>query len=160
MCPSQAGADSHDHPPNKCILLEVCADSVRSCVEAERGGAQRIELCANLVEGGTTPSYGLIKQALKTVKIPINVLVRPRGGDFLYTDDEMDVMKQDISACKELGVSGVVIGVLLPDGQIDVERTNALLKLARPLSVTFHRAFDMTSDPEQGNTLNDRLLKK
>ena len=128
------------------IILEACVDSVESAIAAERGGADRVELCDNLMEGGTTPSAGAIAAAREQLSIKIHVIIRPRGGDFCYSDIEFDVMKRDISIAKDLGVDGVVIGVLLPNGTIDAARTRALIEIARPMSVTFHRAFDMTRD--------------
>ncbi len=129
------------------ILLEVCIDSVASAIAAEEGGAQRVELCANLFAGGTTPNYGMIKKIRDLIEIDLNVMIRPRGGDFCYSDLEFEVMKENVIMAKELGVDGVVLGILNPDGSIDMERTKALVELARPMSVTFHRAFDMTVDP-------------
>lgn len=114
---------------------------------AERGGADRVELCDNLMEGGTTPSGGCIKVARQNLRIGLQVIIRPRGGDFLYSDTEMAVMLEDIRLAKALGADGVVIGCLTADGDIDVARTTALLAAARPLNVTFHRAFDMCRDP-------------
>ena len=128
-------------------LLEICIDSVASAIAAEQGGAARVELCQNLFEGGTTPSMGTVYHALQQVGIKVNVIIRPRGGDFLYSDDEFAVMKNDIVALKEAGINGVVIGMLNADGTIDTERTRQLIELARPLEVTFHRAFDVTADP-------------
>ena len=128
-------------------LLEICIDSVASAIAAEQGGAARVELCQNLFEGGTTPSFGTVYQALERVGIKVNVIIRPRGGDFLYSDDEFAVMQRDIVALKEMGINGVVIGMLNADGTIDTERTGKLIELARPLEVTFHRAFDVTVDP-------------
>lgn len=137
-------------------LLEVCVDSVGSALAAEAGGADRVELCDNLVEGGTTPSAGAIKAARERLSIKLHVIVRPRGGDFLYSDIELDVMKRDILTAKDLGADGVVIGVLNADGTIDREHTRELVEIARPMSVTFHRAFDMTRDPfEAMETLVD-----
>lgn len=127
-------------------VIEVCVDSVKTAVAAEAGGAARVELCDNLAEGGTTPGAGAIAAAREQLRIPLHVIVRPRGGDFCYSDSEFEVMKRDIALAKQLGVDGVVIGVLLQDGSVDVERTRALIALARPMSVTFHRAFDMTRD--------------
>jgi copper homeostasis protein len=127
-------------------LVEVCVDSVESALAAEAGGAGRVELCDNLLEGGTTPSAAAIAAARERLRIPLHVIVRPRGGDFCYSDVELDVIKRDIVMAKQSGVDGVVIGVLLPDGRVDVERMRALIALARPLSITFHRAFDMTRD--------------
>ena len=129
------------------ILVEVCVDSVESATAAERGGANRIELCDNLLEGGTTPSAGAIEIARKNLSIKLHVIIRPRGGDFCYSDIEFEVMKRDIVVAKELGADGVVIGILTQDGNVDVERTKELIETASPLSVTFHRAFDMTQNP-------------
>ncbi len=137
-------------------LLEVCVDSVESAVAAEIGGADRVELCDNLVEGGTTPSAGAIEVARDSLSIKLHVIIRPRGGDFLYSDTEFKVMKSDILAAKGLGADGVVIGILNADGSVDRERTRELVEIARPMSVTFHRAFDMTRDPfEAMETLVD-----
>src|ERR1700722_9456528 len=130
----------------KRILVEVCVDSVPSAVAAERGGAARIELCSDLVEGGITPSAGLIETVRSAVTLPVHVMIRPRGGDFYYDADEFDSMRRDIAAAKRLGVSGVVFGILDVNANVDVVRTHQLLDLARPLEVTFHRAFDMSSD--------------
>ncbi|MBT9329902.1 copper homeostasis protein CutC [Paracidobacterium acidisoli] len=127
-------------------LLEICLESVESAVAAERGGAQRVELCANLLEGGTTPSAGTIRAARERLTIGISVMVRPRGGDFLYSDAEFDAMRHDITMAKELGADGIVLGLLKPDGTVDVKRTRVLAALAAPLPVTFHRAIDVTRD--------------
>jgi len=131
------------------IQLELCVYSIESALEAEAGGANRIELCDNPPQGGTTPSYGSIVGARRALKAKLHVIVRPRGGDFLYSDAEFAVMKDDIDACKQMGVHGVVIGILLPDGNVDKARTRELVERAKPMSVTFHRAFDMTRDPKQ-----------
>ncbi|MCY6356124.1 copper homeostasis protein CutC [Clostridium sp. ZS2-4] len=129
------------------ILIEVCVDSVESAIAAEKGGANRVELCTNLAEGGTTPSTGCIELVRRNIDIDLNVIVRPRGGDFCYSNFEFEVMKRDIRMAKKLGVNGVVIGILKEDGNIDIQRTKEIVELARPMSVTFHRAFDMTCDP-------------
>jgi copper homeostasis protein len=129
------------------IVLEICTYSLEYAIAAQAAGADRVEFCASPPEGGTTPSAGAIELARKNLTIALNVLIRPRGGDSLYTAREFDSMKQDIRLCKEMGVDGVVVGVLLPNGHIDRERSAALVDLARPMSVTFHRAFDMAADP-------------
>ncbi len=127
--------------------IEACVDSVESAVAAENGGAQRVELCAALLEGGLTPSAGAIALAREKLGIGLHVIIRPRGGDFLYTGDEHAVMLRDIDAAKNAGADGVVVGVLDANAHIDEARTRELLETARPMSVTFHRAFDMTRDP-------------
>lgn len=132
--------------PNLIVLVEVCVDSVASAVAAERGGAARIELCSSLIEGGVTPSAGLIETTRAAVSLPVHVMIRPRGGDFCYDDAEFAVMKRDIAIAKQLGSDAVVFGILDINGQVDMARTQQLLDLARPLPVTFHRAFDMTAD--------------
>ncbi|SMC26916.1 copper homeostasis protein [Andreprevotia lacus DSM 23236] len=131
------------------ITLEICAGSLASCLAAQEGGAVRVELCDNLLEGGTTPSFGTIAAARDRLWITLNVIIRPRGGDFLYSDDEFEVMRRDILACKKIGVDGVVIGLLTADGDIDVARTRELVQLATPMQVTFHRAFDVARNPQQ-----------
>lgn len=127
-------------------LLEISLDSVESALAAERGGAARVELCANLLEGGTTPSAGMIAMVRKEIRIGLHVMIRPRGADFCYTPQEFEVMKRDILMAKQLRADAVVLGILQPDGTIDTKRTGELVDLARPASVTFHRAFDMTAD--------------
>jgi copper homeostasis protein len=129
------------------FVLEVCVESLDCAQASERGGAQRIELCSNLSIGGTTPSAGTMRTARKDVGIPIHVLIRPRGGDFVYSDPEFEIMKRDICIVKELGMDGIVLGVLDEKQRIDVKRTSKLVKLAHPLPVTFHRAFDLCSRP-------------
>jgi len=129
------------------MTIEVCAYSLESCLNAQVGGAGRIELCGGLGEGGTTPSAGLIEMVLEHIKIPVFVMIRPRGGDFVYDFFEEEIMKRDIALAKKLGAQGVVLGILLPDGQVDVVRTKALVDFAAPMKVTFHRAFDLTPDP-------------
>jgi copper homeostasis protein len=130
--------------------LEICTDSVQSAMDAQEAGASRVELCDNLIEGGTTPGYGTIITARRSIDIGLNVLIRPRAGDFLYTDIEFDIMRRDLEVCGECGADGIVIGILRSDGTIDLERTSELVELARPMSVTFHRAFDMCTDPVRG----------
>ena len=129
------------------ILLECCVDTVESAVNAERGGAARVELCAALELGGVTPAYGSIKLARDRIGIPLFVLIRPRGGDFHYTPLEFEIMKEDIVTARELGADGIVLGVLHEDGSIDAERTAELIETAAGASITFHRAFDSTPDP-------------
>lgn len=130
--------------------LEICVDNIESALTAQSSGAHRIELCDNLLEGGTTPGYGIIVSARDNLTIDVNVIIRPRGGDFLYSDSEFDVMRRDIDICGELGIDGIVTGILRKDGSIDVDRTARLIEYARPMSTTFHRAFDMCSDPVRG----------
>jgi len=136
-------------PQPDMITLEVCANSVTSALAAQEGGAVRVELCDNLNEGGTTPSFGQIALARKLLQIQLFVIIRPRGGDFLYSELEFEIMKEDIRRCVELNCDGVVLGILLPNGQVDKERCRELLTLAKPLPATFHRAFDMCVDPFQ-----------
>lgn len=130
--------------------LEICANSIRSAVAAQKGGAHRIELCDNMAEGGTTPSYGMISICKKNLSIPIFPIIRPRGGDFLYSNDEFEVMKADVINCREMGCEGVALGILNADESIDTNRCAELVALARPMEVTFHRAFDRCNDFEQG----------
>jgi len=130
-------------------LLETIAFNIESCHKAQAAGANRIELCDNPGEGGTTPSYGFIKAARKILQIDLFPIIRPRGGDFLYTNEEFEIMKDDIQICKELRCDGVVIGLLNEDATIDKVRCKMLVQLAYPMSVTFHRAFDRVTDPSQ-----------
>ena len=136
--------------------FEICANSVESCLAAQEGGANRVELCAGIPEGGTTPSYGEIKVARKLLnETKLHVIIRPRGGDFLYTPLEIERMEEDIRLCRELGVDGVVIGCLTEDGEVDMEANRRLVELAKgdselkPMSVTFHRAFDRAANPQK-----------
>ena len=129
------------------MILEICANSVHSALAAQNAGAHRVELCENLSEGGTTPSYGTLLITRKLLSIEIYVLIRPRAGDFLYSNEEFEVMKADIEICKKLNCDGVVIGILTQNGEVDVERTRELVNLAKPMGVTFHRAFDRCSNP-------------
>lgn len=129
------------------MTLEICIDSVASALAAEAGGAHRVELCDNLVEGGTTPSHGMVDVIKERCSLPIMMMIRPRGGDFLYSEEEFAVMKQNIRWAKSMGVQGVVFGILKQDGSIDMDRNRELIELARPLEVTFHRAFDVCNDP-------------
>lgn len=129
------------------MIKEKCIGSYMEAVEAQRVGADRVELCENLAEGGTTPSYGTIKKVLEDVSIPAFVMIRPRGGDFFYSKEEIEIMKEDIKVCKELGVKGVVFGVLTEDKKIDYDVIAQLVKCAKPMSVTFHKAIDEVADP-------------
>lgn len=137
-------------------ILEICSGSVQSAVNAQQGGATRVELCSGLWESGLTPSYGTIDMARKLLDIEIFILIRPRGGDFVYSDLEFEIMKTDIIACKKLGADGIVSGVLNADNTIDIQRTKELIELSRPLPFTFHRAFDIT--PSLSASL-DQLIK-
>lgn len=128
-------------------LLEVCAGSYDSAIAAARGGAARIELCSGLADGGVTPSAGLIKAARSIPGLKVNVLIRSREGDFLYDNDEIELMAHDVRVCREAGCDGVVIGALTPDGDVDVEACRRLMAEAGEMEVTFHRAFDLCRDP-------------
>ncbi|MDR1739832.1 MAG: copper homeostasis protein CutC [Bacteroidales bacterium] len=134
------------------MLIEICADSIDSARIAQSAGAGRVELCANLSEGGTTPSFALIEVARKLLTIKLNVLIRPRGGDFLYNDLEFELMKSDIHHCGKIGCDGVVTGILHADGRVDVQRCRELVGIAESysMSVTFHRAIDRCVDIFQG----------
>lgn len=128
------------------IKLEACVGNYKEGKKAFELGADRIELCDNLLEGGTTPSYGTILQCKEDIDIDINVIIRPRGGNFVYSKEELDIMKNDILLCKKLGVSGVVFGFLKEDNTLDFELTKEFVEFASPLSVTFHMAFDEIED--------------
>ena len=129
--------------------FEICANSVASCIAAQEGGADRVELCSGIPEGGTTPSFGMIRKARESISIGLNVIIRPRGGDFLYSESELDEMLYDIEIAKELGADGLVFGCLTKEGNVDKEAMSRLMKAAGGLPVTFHRAFDHSSDPMQ-----------
>ena len=131
------------------LIIENCAGDVPSCLQAERGGASRIELCAALSEGGTTPSYGTVATALRHCHLPIIPIIRPRSGDFLYTETEIDVMLEDIRVLRQLGVAGFSLGALTPDGDLDEELCRRLIREAEGLPVTLHRAFDRAASLEK-----------
>ncbi len=131
------------------MKLEICANSYQSAKNAQEAGAHRIELCQELSVGGITPSYGLLKQVIDNLKIPVCVLIRPRSGNFIYSNDEFEIMKTDIQLCKDLGCKGIVSGILNPDKTIDLKRTKELLELSKPLPFTFHRAFDEVINSKQ-----------
>lgn len=128
-------------------IIEICLESATSVLRAEEGGAGRVELCSDLFEGGLTPSLGTFRTARKLSSLPVSVMVRPRGGDFCYSDDEFAVMMEDVKVFKEEGAESVVFGILTPDGDVDYERCRLLRELSYPMEATFHRAFDMTRDP-------------
>ncbi|ARV09482.1 copper homeostasis protein CutC [Winogradskyella sp. PC-19] len=131
------------------MLLEVCANSYQSAKNAQDAGVHRIELCQELSVGGITPSYGLLKQVVENLDIQVFVLIRPRSGNFVYSDAEFEIMKKDIQLCKDLGCEGIVSGVLNLDKTIDIKRTKELVELSKPLAFTFHRAFDEVINPEE-----------
>jgi len=128
------------------VLIEICADSIASAISAERGGAARLELCSGLGDGGVTPSAGMIEAVRSKISIDLQVIIRPRAGDFCYEPEEFEIMRKDILVAKSLGADGVVLGILGPEGNVDISRTRELVRLARPMDVTFHRAFDMSAD--------------
>ena len=132
------------------IILEVAVFSIEAALSAMKAGADRIEFCENPSEGGTTPSYGSLKTLISLTNKPVFPIIRPRGGDFLYTQAEYEVMKADLLLVKELGYPGAVIGLLNEDGSIDIKRTSELVQLAAPMQITFHRAFDRCNDPFKG----------
>jgi copper homeostasis protein len=127
--------------------LEIIAFNIESCAIAQSSGASRIELCVNPSDGGTTPNYGFIKAAREKLHIELYCMIRPRGGDFFYSDAEFEIMKSDVQTCKQLGCDGVVIGMLNKDGTVDKERCKKLVQLAYPMGVTYQRAFDRVNDP-------------
>ena len=129
------------------MIIEFCAESYEYAMKAEKAGADRIELCKDLHLDGLTPNYKSAKRTIDTLNIPVFVLIRPRKGDFMYSDEEFELMKQDIVKFKEMGCKGIVSGVLNDDNSIDIKRTKKLVELSRPLEFTFHRAFDVVSDP-------------
>lgn len=129
------------------VKIEVLADTIESAKNAQLGGADRVELCANLPEGGTTPSAGLIRSVRNEISIGLQVMIRPRGGDFLYSDEEIESMLYDTRTAKDLVADGVVFGCLTREGNVDIPNTRKLIEAARPMNVTFHRALDMTRDP-------------
>lgn len=129
--------------------FEICANSVESCLAAQKGGANRVELCAGISEGGTTPSSGEIVTARELLDIKLHIIIRPRGGDFLYSEQEIRIMEKDIQMAHQIGVDGVVFGCLTPEGYIDTSNTKLLIEAAKGLSVTFHRAFDVCINPYQ-----------
>ncbi|HEY3402310.1 MAG TPA: copper homeostasis protein CutC [Ohtaekwangia sp.] len=133
--------------PIEAMTIEVVVYNIESALRAQEGGADRIELCDNPGEGGTTPSFGVIESVRQNVSMDVYVMIRPRGGDFLYSNYEFHAMKRDISQCQKLSVDGIVFGILTPEGTIDKKRCKELIDKARPLKVTCHRAFDMTRDP-------------
>jgi copper homeostasis protein len=135
------------------IIFELCADTIEACLAAKEGGAHRIELCSGLSEGGITPSHGLIRAAVERTGLAVHVLLRPRGGSFEYTQSEIAVMREDIKHAKQLGATGVVLGMLRSDGSVDVDGMCELVQLAHPMQVTFHRAFDVT--PSLAQALED-----
>ncbi|MBU3745302.1 MAG: copper homeostasis protein CutC, partial [Sediminibacterium sp.] len=128
-------------------LLEIAVFNYQSAVLAEKAGADRIELCDNPAEGGTTPSYGYLKKTMESISIPVFPIIRPRGGDFLYTPEEWEIVLQDIAICKELGCTGIVTGCLRADGTVNTAPLEMAVEKAYPMQVTFHRAFDRVANP-------------
>jgi copper homeostasis protein len=134
-------------PAGNSIKIEVCVDSIESGLNAQKGGADRLEVCQGLVEGGTTPSAGFLRVLRRLVDLPLHVMIRPRAGDFCYSDKEFEVMREDIETARECGAHGIVLGLLRQTGEVDRPRTAQLIELAKGMSITFHRAFDMSVDP-------------
>jgi copper homeostasis protein len=132
---------------NQHYLLEIAAFTLQGAIEAEKAGAHRIELCDNAAEGGTTPSYGMLVLAKQKINIPVFPIIRPRGGHFVYTKDEFECIKEDVMVCKKLNFPGIVVGLLDNKGHVDTKKLRAIVKLAAPMQVTFHRAFDRTKKP-------------
>ncbi len=128
------------------VTVEICVGDVESAIAAEAGGADRVELCDNLADGGTTPSAGMIAESCRRLSIPVHVLIRPRAGDFVHSESELAVIRHDIEVAKALGAAGIVLGVLTNEATIDRNQTARLVTMARPLRVTFHKAFDHTRD--------------
>src|SRR5579859_6773759 len=128
------------------VLVEIAAHTIESAIAAQNGGADRVELFSNPLEGGVTPSYGLISAVRKGISTHLHVMIRPRGGDFCYSQDEFDTMLEDIEVVKRLGANGIAVGIVTPEGAVDFDRLSKLISAARPLSVTFHRAFDVCRD--------------
>ena len=139
------------------MLVEVCANSLESALNAEKAGADRIELCSELGVGGITPSYGLITAVKEQLTIPIHVLVRPRSGHFTYSDTEFEVLLNDIEFCKKIGIDGIVSGVLNKDTTVDIARTKQLIKITKPLHFTFHRAFDWVPNPKEALAILENM---
>ena len=139
------------------MIKEACIENFTEAFAAQKAGANRIELCENLQVGGTTPSYGTIKTCVEKLNIPSFVMIRPRGGNFIYSEEELEIMKTDIDSCKQLEVPAVVFGLLTKDGLIDEEKTRELIERSRPMKVTFHKAFDELSDPFEGLKILIRL---
>ncbi|MCI9201089.1 MAG: copper homeostasis protein CutC [Lachnospiraceae bacterium] len=135
--------------PHQKYILECCVDSVESALQAEKGGADRLELCSNLIIGGTTPTLALFRQIREHTNIRIHVLIRPRFGDFLYTKQELHIIAKEIDMFRKAGAEGIVIGCLTPDGSLDCEAMHFLIDYAGQMTVTLHRAFDMSKDPFQ-----------
>ncbi|MGD9931303.1 MAG: copper homeostasis protein CutC [Mangrovibacterium sp.] len=139
------------------MIKEACIENFAEALAAQQAGANRVELCENLQVGGTTPSFGTIKMCVEKLAIPAFVMIRPRGGNFVYSPDELEIMKSDIDICKQLGVPAVVFGLLTPTGEIDVKKTRELIERARPMQVTFHKAFDELTDPLAGMEILIRI---